>query len=278
MMKKKVDVGDIVAATAKHFGIPGRVIRENHDDQPGQNKARDMAISLATMFSGESVGTIAGAFGIKESPEKSIAASCSMVKNWTQAKPSPRLIASLNAIKSSLGLPPSKSTQMAVPAKAGRPKSKGAPFLKDRRVLIDGLSMLLMGKGGDGKVDLDFLKAMICALERDGVSDYDVYFDEKTPHFLRAHGKAGSERLFTEWMSKSPHMYMLPRNLPVEHVLLFMFSLQKTVGRTPVVFTNDSLLSYAKQYPFVRDRTRFVPGVMLDGEVVFPSIGWRFSA
>lgn len=139
-----------------------------------------------------------------------------------------------------------------------------------RSYLIDGTNLIFWDVRRSG-LHLDYVLALARFLKDGGVK-YRVFFDASTPYRLREKGAPGDEARYRQALKARPDIFVeIPGGQQADAYLL----MQAANDPSSVVISNDRFRDREHLYPWVRDSARHVGGMMLDGALCFPDLGWR---
>ena len=136
--------------------------------------------------------------------------------------------------------------------------------------LIDGTNLIFWDIRRSG-LHLDYVLALARFLKDSGAK-YRVFFDASTPYRLREKGAPGDEVRYRQALRARPDIFVeIPGGQQSDAYLL----MQAANDPSAVVISNDRFRDREHLHPWLRDSARHVGGMMLDGVLCFPDLGWR---
>lgn len=168
----------------------------------------------------------------------------------------------------SAGVEVSRGYEREAAAEAVETPSRPTP--DGRTFLIDGTNLIYWDVRRSG-LKLGYVLALARFLKATGVK-YRVFFDASTPYRLREKGMPGDEARYRQALQARPDVFVeIPGGQQADAYLL----MQAANDPSSVVISNDRFRDREHLYPWVRDPARRTGGMMLDGTLCFPDLGWR---
>ena len=155
-------------------------------------------------------------------------------------------------------------------ASAIRRSAAPQPVQGGRSYLIDGTNLIFWDVKRSG-LHLAYVLALARFLKERG-EKYRVFFDASTPYRLREKGAPDDEACYRQALKARPDIFVeIPGGQQADAYLL----MQAARDASAVVISNDRFRDREHLYPWVRDPARHVGGMMLDGALCFPDLGWH---
>ena len=141
--------------------------------------------------------------------------------------------------------------------------------LVGRTILVDGTNVCFWGKNGS-TASLAPVLALARALDAAG-ADWQACFDASTRHHLAKSG-TGDEAEYEALLRSRPDRFMeAPGGTCADEFLLSAAAAE----RTAVIISNDFYRDHAADYPFVKDKSRFIRGGVFRDQLCIPHLGIR---
>ena len=145
----------------------------------------------------------------------------------------------------------------------------GDAYFRDHVFYVDGSNMLWWDSRNG--LQLDIVLSFARELKARG-ADYRVFFDASAPYKLREKGRPGDERRYEEILRQRPDRFVqVPAGTEADAFIL----MNADGNARSVVVSQDLFRDRAEVYPWVRNPSRHLTGMALDGALLFPAIGLR---
>jgi len=142
-------------------------------------------------------------------------------------------------------------------------------YFRDHVFYVDGSNMLWWDSRNG--LQLDVVLSFARELKARG-ADYRVFFDASAPHKLREKGHPGDERRYEEILRQRPDRFVqVPAGTEADAFIL----MNADGNARSVVVSQDLFRDRVDVYPWVRNPSRHLTGMALDGALLFPAIGLR---
>lgn len=132
--------------------------------------------------------------------------------------------------------------------------------------LIDGTNTLFWDEYRKG-VTFAHILAITDFLEKENAS-FTVYFDATTPHILKRHSPEEAVKYEEKLKADPEHFRQVPAGTRADDILL----MEADNRPESIILSQDRFRDYEIQYPWISDRQRVVPGMVLGDRIVFPKI------
>lgn len=140
-----------------------------------------------------------------------------------------------------------------------------------KKYLIDGTNTLFWDEYRKG-VTLSHVLAIAKHLQKENIL-YTVYFDAATPHILKKHSAEEAAK-YDELLRNDPeHFRQVPAGTRADDILL----MEADGKNDTIILTQDRFRDYEVEYPWVSDKEKVVPGMVLSGRIVFPKINLQID-
>lgn len=149
--------------------------------------------------------------------------------------------------------------------------SPDADYFRSHFFCIDGTNMLFWNSRNRSAPQLDIVLAFARELKARGAG-YRVFFDASTRHLLREKGCPGDEQRYMQILARRPDRFVQtpPKNQADPYILM-----DAENRANSVVVSQDCFRDRHDIFPWVRDHSRWLTGMVLDGVMLIPDIGLR---
>lgn len=150
-----------------------------------------------------------------------------------------------------------------------------AAWFADRLFIIDGANVCHWGRDAAlGKMSLEPLLWICGDLRRRGAR-FQVLFDASTAYMFRNFGEEDSARCYKCLVrDHAAEFREVPAGIAADAFILMLADVAEEGEKERVVISNDCYSEYEKEYPMVKDIRRRLPGMVMQKNVMFPSIRW----
>ena len=132
--------------------------------------------------------------------------------------------------------------------------------------LLDGTNILYWDEIRNG-ISMKYVMLITDYLRKEG-KEFVVYFDASTPYTLRRNSSA-DEALYSTLLKNDPeHFRQVPAGTRADDILL----IEADQNAQALILSNDRYHDYEVQYPWLSDKKRIIPGMVLSDKIVFPKI------
>ena len=141
--------------------------------------------------------------------------------------------------------------------------------LAGRTILVDGTNVCFWGRNG-ATASLAPILALARALDAAG-ADWQACFDASTRHHLAKSGTGDETEYEALLRSRPDHFVEAPGGTCADEFLLSAASAEQTA----VIISNDFYRDHEADYPFVKDKSRFIRGGVFRDQLCIPHLGIR---